>query len=93
MRRTGRGIEDKTRNIMPKNLTEEQREKRNAWQREYAKNTKYEANKRSNAKNSRSYTVRVTINLDADIIERLDAQESVSGYLKQLVREDIKRNP
>ena len=56
-----------------------------------------EAQKRAilkyDAKNTKQYHMKLNIVTDADVIERLAQQESVQGYIKQLIREDIKRNP
>lgn len=41
----------------------------------------------------RNYGFRLHNELDADIIERLASVPSMQGYIKYLIREDIKRNP
>ena len=40
----------------------------------------------------RRYGLKLNINTDADIIEYLDKQESMQGYIKQLIRKDIAKN-
>ena len=40
----------------------------------------------------RLFGLKLNINTDADIIDQLEKQESMQGYIKQLIREDIKRN-
>jgi len=54
-----------------------------------------DAEKRAQAKydaqNMRRYGLKLHKVRDADIIAALDAAESVQGYIKQLVREDIAR--
>ena len=40
----------------------------------------------------RRFGLKLNINTDADIIDQLEKQESMQGYIKQLIREDIKRN-
>lgn len=43
------------------------------------------------AKQMTQISVKLNRVTDADIIERLDAQESKLGYIKRLIREDIER--
>lgn len=66
---------------MANDLTAEQRRARNAtleaWKRE----------------NLRQYKLRFNIRTDKDLIEKLDAQENIQGYLKSLIRADIARDP
>ena len=54
-----------------------------------------EAQKRATAKydaaNTKMYAVKLNINTDADIIQKLDEVENKQGYIKELIREDIKR--
>lgn len=45
------------------------------------------------AKNTKQYHLKLNLTTDADVIDRLAQQESAQGYIKQLIREDIKRNP
>ena len=40
----------------------------------------------------RRFGLKLNINTDADIIDQLEKQESMQGYIKKLIREDIKRN-
>ena len=71
---------------------EEARERRNARQREYDKRTNYAASIKSNAKNTKLFALRATISTDQDIIKKLESVESVSSYLKSLIRKDIEEN-
>lgn len=48
---------------------------------------------RYNAKSSRFFSLKLNVNLDAELIERLESADSVNGYLRRLIREDIERNP
>lgn len=54
-----------------------------------------EAAKRAQARYEAANTVQVKLKLnrrtDADIIEKLDGAPSKQGYIKQLIREDIRR--
>jgi len=70
---------------------EEKRERKNARQREYARRTGYEANNKYNKAHTRSITIRFGLETDADILERLDAIENKSGYIKELIRRDMAR--
>lgn len=40
----------------------------------------------------RRYGFKLNLNTDADIIAHLSKQESMQGYVKRLIREDIARN-
>ena len=55
----------------------------------------YEKNKQHILKyqkhNIRQISLKLTMNTDADIIEHLDKQENVQGYIKGLIREDMKK--
>ena len=54
-----------------------------------------EAQKRANEKwdkaNIRRFVLKVTKTTEKDILEKLEAQENVNGYIKRLIREDIER--
>ena len=47
------------------------------------------------AKNTRQYHLKLNLKTDADIIREFEQQESIQGYIKRLIREDIakKLNP
>lgn len=53
--------------------------------------THTEAQMRYDKVNRRVYGFRLHNTLDADIIARLSEVESMQGYIKQLIREDIAR--
>ena len=46
---------------------------------------------RYDSKNRKSFAVKLNYNYDQDIIDKLATVESVNGYIKQLVRDDITR--
>lgn len=46
---------------------------------------------RYDAKNRKTYTLKLNLNYDMDIIEKLSSVESVNGYIRDLIREDIAR--
>ena len=54
-----------------------------------------EAQKRANEKwdkaNIRRFVLKVTKTTEKDILDKLEAQENVNGYIKRLIREDIER--
>lgn len=52
---------------------------------------KREANKRYDKKNTIGLGLKFMKNTEADIIERLQQQDSKAGYIKRLIREDIAR--
>lgn len=53
-----------------------------------------EARRRANAKydseHTRQYRLKLNINTDADVIQKFDETKNVQGYIKKLVRDDIK---
>lgn len=53
--------------------------------------TRTEIQSRYDSKNRKSFAIKLNYNYDMDIIEKLDAVESMNGYIKQLIREDINR--
>ena len=46
---------------------------------------------RFDKENTRVYRMKLNIHTDADIMAQLDKQPSKQGYIKQLIREDIKK--
>lgn len=74
---------------------EEARQRKNARQREYAKRTGYAANIKSQKNNTKRYVLQMTINTEADIIQKLDEEKEKDGYaayIKNLIRNDLKNN-
>lgn len=48
------------------------------------------ASKRYQESNTRLMSIRLNLKTDADIIRRLEEVESKQGYIKELIRKDIK---
>lgn len=48
------------------------------------------AKARYDAKTARYFSLKLNRNTDLDIIQHLEAQESIQAYLKNLIREDMK---
>lgn len=71
---------------------EEARERKNARQREYAKRTSYASSTKYEKDNVKRYVVKLVVNTEQDIIDWLEKQDNKAGYIKELIREDIKRN-
>lgn len=46
-------------------------------------------NYNSDQKNARFYGLKLSRTTDADIISQLDRQESIQGYIKELIRRDM----
>lgn len=46
---------------------------------------------RFDKENTRRYGIKLNTHTDADIIARLDAQPSMQGYIRKLIRDDIAR--
>lgn len=53
--------------------------------------TKYEAQARYDAANTQRITLKLNRKTDSDVIEKLNSVESKQGYIKRLIREDVKR--
>ena len=49
------------------------------------------AKERYEAKVKKTYIIKLHKEIDADIIEKLEAVENRNGYLKELIRADINR--
>lgn len=68
------------------------KEYRNKIQRDYAKRSNYAASNKYNKEKTKQYSIRLIISKDGDILEKLSNQESVAGYIKELIRQDIEKN-
>lgn len=57
------------------------------------KNTvaKIQANNRYNAKSSKIVPLRLNLNTDSDILNKLDQVPSKMGYIKELIRKDMQK--
>ena len=51
---------------------------------------KRRANRKYDASHTRQVHLKLNVKTDADILEHLDQQENVQGYIKDLIREDMK---
>lgn len=49
------------------------------------------AEKKYQAENTKLLQIRLNFRTDQDIFDKLSAEESMSGYVKRLIREDIRR--
>lgn len=54
---------------------------------------KYGPQKKFREKYSKQYNLVCFSNTEQDIIDRLESVPNRSGYIKQLIRKDMKRNP
>lgn len=61
-------------------------------QKEYEKRTNYAAQRKYDKENTKSYAIRFMKKTEADLIEFLESQDNKSGYIKRLIREDMKKN-
>lgn len=68
---------------------EEKRIRRNERQREYAKRTGYAAQKKSQLKNEKVFSFKLSYSTDGDIIRYLGNLENRNGYLRNLIRVDM----
>lgn len=53
--------------------------------------TRTEIQARYDSNNRKSFAIKLNYNYDMDIIEKLEKVESMNGYIKQLIRDDIAR--
>lgn len=75
-----------------KKFTEEEaRQRKNARQREYAKKTGYASDIKYQKNNTKQIAFRLNFNTDADILDKLEKVENTQGYIKSLIRADIKK--
>lgn len=51
-----------------------------------------EANKRYDQKATRQIKLKLNLNKDSDILQRLDEVDNMQGYIKSLIRADIKED-
>ena len=49
------------------------------------------AEKKYQAENTKLLQIRLNFRTDQDILDKLSTEESMSGYVKRLIREDIRR--
>lgn len=65
--------------------------------KKYTHSTASPAHTKASIKYNKAHTIqcpfRLNVNTDADIIERFQNVPSVAGYIKQLIRADIEKNP
>ena len=71
---------------------EEARERKNARQREYQKRTHYASANRYHNERGTTVSFKAFTPQDDDILEHLSKQENKSGYLKQLIRDDMAKH-
>ena len=69
---------------------EEARARKNARQAEYAKRTGYAANAKYAKDNTKGYYIRFVKKTENDMIDWLEAKDNKSGYIKDLIRADMK---
>ena len=51
---------------------------------------KRQAIKRYDAKSTKQIHLKLNLNTDADILSHLEQQENVQGYIKELIRRDMR---
>lgn len=56
-----------------------------------ASEARLRANRKYDAANTRQIMLKLNKGTDSDILEKLDAVENRQGYIKTLIREDIKK--
>lgn len=55
------------------------------------KEARNRATKKYQAANTKFLQIRLNFRTDQDILDKLSEEESMSGYVKKLIREDIRR--
>ena len=80
-------------NVVPKNRVDRGRP-HGVYCRQRGDNMNKESERSQRYQNKaiRRFMVKVNRFTESDILERLEGQESVQGYIKRLIREDIERN-
>ena len=68
---------------------EERRERKNARQKEYSKETGYAAQAKYEKTGIKRVVLKLSYNKDGDMIDYLESKESTSGYLRDLIRADM----
>ena len=53
--------------------------------------TRTQIQNRYDAKNRKTFSIKLNLNYDMDVIEKLQSVESINGYIRQLIRDDIAR--
>lgn len=71
---------------------EEARQRKNKSQREYAKRTGYAGGAKYNKERGKVINFRLFTPQDDMILNWINSQSNKSGYLKSLIKEDMKRN-
>lgn len=66
-------------------------EKKRDWKKYYNPEVHTRAQAKYDANKTRRYGLKLNLITDADIITQLDTVESIQGYIKQLIREDMTR--
>ena len=61
-------------------------------QKDYEKRTGYAAQKKYNKEKLKNYSFRFIINTESAMIEWLEQQSNKSGYIKDLIKKDMKKN-
>lgn len=57
-----------------------------------ASNTQSKASMKYDKKNTKGLYLKLNLKTDADIIEHLAKQENTQGYIKELIRKDMKKD-
>lgn len=53
-------------------------------------NKKSEAQAKYDAKNTKRFGLKLNLKTDADILEKLESVDSIQGYIKELIRKDLR---
>lgn len=51
--------------------------------------TKYPAQQKYDRANTRTFGIKINRRTDPDIMEKLESLDNITGYIKQLIRDDI----
>lgn len=58
-------------------------------QKRYEKKTKHAAQSKYDKENTKRYVIKVMLRTESDIIQKLETITNKSGYIKNLIRQDI----
>jgi GH18 family chitinase len=67
-------------------------ERKREYQKEYEKKTNYAAQKKYKKEKSRRVSLDFFYNTEQDLLDKLASVDNKSGYIKELIRQDMQNN-
>jgi len=75
---------------MAQRISDKARQHKNEHQREYAKNTNYQASRKWNKENYKTYTISLRRDRDAEIIDYIEGEKQSGKSITELFRDMFK---